>query len=261
MPPGKRQGKKVPEDQPATATVASDMAEAHTPPDLISILQHIKRRDEQRREEKRRDEQRREEERQRDEKRQQEFAALSTAFNQVTNLSAANSGVTSSSSTVSHPSSSTSPPPPRPPTHSRAPPQLEAIIIPPPPLLQPDTSYQAFRDWRRRWRDYSVMADLATLPLSKVHIQLRACLSPEMLHVLHYRLQIPDDDSTPIEDIITTLDEHFKAQTNEALRRHELFSCRQMVGERFNGFYVRIRVLCTNQESRGSGGCLHGRPR
>ena len=38
MPPGKRQGKKVPEDQPDTVTVASDMAEAHTSPDLISFL-------------------------------------------------------------------------------------------------------------------------------------------------------------------------------------------------------------------------------
>ena len=64
-----------------------------------------------------------------------------------------------------------------------------------------------------------------------------------MLHILHYRLQIPDDDSTPIENIITTLDEHFKAQTNEALRRRELFSCRQMIGERFNEFYVRVKTL------------------
>ena len=61
-----------------------------------------------------------------------------------------------------------------------------------------------------------MMTDLATLPLSKVHIQVRTCLSPEVLHTIHYRVQIPDDDSTPIEDIITTLDEYFKAQTNEA---------------------------------------------
>ena len=88
-----------------------------------------------------------------------------------------------------------------------------------------------------------MMPDLATLPLSKVHIQLRACLSHEVLHILHYRLQIPDDDSTPIENIISTLNEHVKAQTNEALRRRELFSCRQMIGEQFNEFFVRVKTL------------------
>ena len=56
-----------------------------------------------------------------------------------------------------------------------------------------------------------MMADLATLPLSKVHIQFRACLSPEVQHILYYRLQIQDDDSTPNDKIITTFDEYFKA--------------------------------------------------
>ena len=51
MAPGKRQGKKIPLDQPDTATVASDMDEAHTSPDLISLLQHMERGDELRREE------------------------------------------------------------------------------------------------------------------------------------------------------------------------------------------------------------------
>ena len=78
-----------------------------------------------------------------------------------------------------------------------------------------------------------------------------------MLHTIHYRLQIPDDDSTPIENIITTLDEHFKAQTNEALRRREVFSCRQMIGERVNEFYVRVKTRAEAVEvcTRSHAGC------
>ena len=77
MAPGKRQGKKIPLDQPDTATVASDMTEAHTPPEMISFLQHMERRDEQRREEERQgEEQRREEERQREEQRREEERQL-----------------------------------------------------------------------------------------------------------------------------------------------------------------------------------------
>ena len=62
-------------------------------------------------------------------------------------------------------------------------------------------------------------------------------------YTLHYRLQISEDDSIPIENIITTPGEYFKAQTDETLRRRELFSRRQMIGEQFNEFFVRVKNL------------------
>lgn len=39
------------------------------------------------------------------------------------------------------------------------------------------------------------------------------------------------------------LDKYYKAQTNEALRRRDLFSCRQEEGETFNDFYLRVKKL------------------
>ncbi|KAK3890324.1 hypothetical protein Pcinc_005706 [Petrolisthes cinctipes] len=149
------------------------------------------------------------------------MAALIAAVSQPVVNQTPQNVVTSQTNVL--PSSQTSVVPPTPNA------KMRPTMTPPQPLLS-DVSYQRFRDWRRRFDDYAVMTDLSTLPLGKQHIQLRTCLTPEMLHTLHYHLQVPKDDSTPITDVLATLDRHFKAQTNEALRRLELFSCRQEAG-------------------------------
>lgn len=69
------------------------------------------------------------------------------------------------------------------------------------------------------------------------------CLTPNVLHILQYRLRVPPDDTRPIDEVLDTLEGHVKAQTNEALRRRELFSCKQQVRECFNDFYVRVKTL------------------
>lgn len=120
--------------------------------------------------------------------------------------------------------------------------QIKAVIQPPAPL-QRDTTYQAFREWRRRFQDYSTMTDLEGMDLKKQYVQLRLSLSNEVVHILRYRLRLPQDDSTPINDVLDKLDSHFRAQTNEALRRRDLFSCKQEVGEPFNDFFVRVKTL------------------
>ena len=87
------------------------------------------------------------------------------------------------------------------------------------------------------------MIDLSTLTLPKQLIQLRMCLSPEMLHVLRSRLNVPDDTASSVQEVLDMLEAHVKDQTNEALRRRELFSCRQAVGEKFDEYYVRVKGL------------------
>jgi len=87
------------------------------------------------------------------------------------------------------------------------------------------------------------MIDLSTLSLEKQHIQLRMCLSPEVLHTLQYCLQLHDDNTWPISKVLDALEGHVKSQTNEALRRRDLFSCKQAAGETFNYFYVRVKSL------------------
>ncbi|MPC57133.1 hypothetical protein E2C01_051107 [Portunus trituberculatus] len=87
------------------------------------------------------------------------------------------------------------------------------------------------------------MIDLSILTLSKQLIQLRKCLSPEMLHVLRSHFNIPDDTASSVQEVLDMLEAHVKDQMNEALRRRELFSCRQAVGEKFDEYYVRVKGL------------------
>ncbi|MPC41350.1 hypothetical protein E2C01_034938 [Portunus trituberculatus] len=44
--------------------------------------------------------------------------------------------------------------------------------------------------WRRQWKDYATFTDLGNLDLPKQHIQLRMCLTLEVLHILQYRLRV-----------------------------------------------------------------------
>lgn len=140
--------------------------------DMAALIQYLRQKDELREQEA---EQRRlENERRRAEEaeaRRQEFAAFMAAF-------------------TTRPSPSPSPNGTQQLTQSNKP------VYKPPSPLQADASFQQFRDWRRRWQDYSVMTDLPTIPLAKQHIQLRTCLGPEILHILQYRLQLPQDDSS-----------------------------------------------------------------
>ncbi|KAK3876080.1 hypothetical protein Pcinc_019092 [Petrolisthes cinctipes] len=217
--------------------------------DIASLIQLILNRDERRQQDElqacREEADRRQEEADR---RQHEMAALIAAVSQPVVNQTPQNVVTSQTNVL--PSSQTNVVPP--PTPNA---KMRPTITPPQPL-QPDVSYKRFRDWRRRFHDYAVMTDLSTLPLGKQHIQLRTCLTPEMLHTLHYRLQVPKDDSTPIADFLATLDRHFKAQMNEALRRRQFDKyCRltKKAGEEsFKGGRWQSAGHVT-QDSKGSG--------
>ena len=69
------------------------------------------------------------------------------------------------------------------------------------------------------------------------------CLSPEVLHILQYRLQVTNDDTHPVTEILNALEAHVKSQTNEVLCRRDLFSGKQAAAKTFNDFYVRVKNL------------------
>ena len=80
------------------------------------------------------------------------------------------------------------------------------------------------------------MVDLGTLPRQKQLIQLRMCLSLETQRILEHTLDIPPDTGMSVDQVLDALGEHIKGLRNEALRRRELFSCKQHEGEPFSDF-------------------------
>ncbi|XP_050709713.1 uncharacterized protein LOC126994436 [Eriocheir sinensis] len=211
---------------------------------LIKFLEDRRREDEDRRRQdedrRRQDEDRRraeEAERRRveDAQRREEFRELLTAL-------------TGQQLSSTQPPERDTPPRPAQPT--------KAVIHPPPPLLS-DVNFQAFREWRRKWTDYATMIDLSTLSPPKQHIQLRMCLSSDVLHTLEYRLQVPCDNTKPVTEVLDALEAHIKSKTNEAIRRRDLFSCKQAAGETFDDFYVRVKSLAEAVDicKSGDNGC------
>ncbi|MPC42937.1 hypothetical protein E2C01_036571 [Portunus trituberculatus] len=113
----------------------------------------------------------------------------------------------------------------------------------PHPLLQSDVTFLGYKTWNRQWKDYATFTDLGNLDHPKQHIQLCICLTHEVLHILQYRLCVSPDDTRPIGQVLNALEQHVKAQTNEALRRRDLLSRKQQVEECFNDFFVRVKNL------------------
>ncbi|ROT64584.1 hypothetical protein C7M84_017473 [Penaeus vannamei] len=109
--------------------------------------------------------------------------------------------------------------------------------------LQSDVTYQLFRQWRRKFEDYSVLMGLHSLPPATQHIYLRTCVSLEVQRLLHYTLAIPPDSSMPVVQVLDALQQYFRNSQNEALRRRELLSCKQTPGEPFSAFYTRMKDL------------------
>ncbi|XP_076037654.1 uncharacterized protein LOC143023062 [Oratosquilla oratoria] len=121
------------------------------------------------------------------------------------------------------------------------PPPTQKATAQTPPPLKPDATYQLFREWKRRWQDYATMVDLYSLPHEKQLIQLRMCLTLETQRVLEHTLQIPPSTDKTVDEVVAALEVHIKGLRNEAIRRRGLLSCRQMEGETFADFYVRLR--------------------
>ncbi|XP_068245365.1 uncharacterized protein [Palaemon carinicauda] len=55
--------------------------------------------------------------------------------------------------------------------------------------------------------------------------------------------QTEDQAEDQMEEVLDTLQKHFRSLRNEAVRRRELLSCNQAVGESFTDYYARIKDL------------------
>ena len=139
---------------------------------------------------------------------------------------------TSQSQNVSH----------QPSVHSPAPPSIKPTVQPP-PLLQQDATYQVFRQWRRRFEDYFKLLGLENLQQDAQLIHLRTCISLEAQKLLNHTLNISDDTTLSIKEVLDALQKHFRDLKNEAIRRRELMSCKQAVSEPFGDYYARLKDL------------------
>lgn len=211
----------------STSPATADQSHSSQPTDLLTLVQWMEEtrlRDESRRR------QEEEERRREDNARFEQLITLLAPHKQSPTPSPSSGDTDAAAAATSQP-----------PAQPHLPPHKPAAQTPPP--LKPDATYQIFREWRRRWQDYATMVDLSSLPQDKQLIQLRMCLTLETLRVLEHTLQIPPSTDKPVHEVLDALESHIKGLRNEALRRRELLSCRQLEGESFADFYVRLRRI------------------
>ena len=93
------------------------------------------------------------------------------------------------------------------------------------------------------------MVDLSQLPREKQLIQMRMCLALETQRVLEHTLGISPSTDKSVEEVLDALQLHIRGLRNEVLRQRELLSCKQLEGESFADYYVRLRRLAEEVDS------------
>ena len=96
-----------------------------------------------------------------------------------------------------------------------------------PPPFRADATFQVFREWRRRWDDYYTMVDLSKMSREKQLIQMHMCLILNTQRLLEHTLRIPPNTDKSVDEVLNELQERITKSRNEALRRMDLFSCKQ----------------------------------
>lgn len=57
------------------------------------------------------------------------------------------------------------------------------------------------------------------------------CLTLGVLKILQYDLSLALNNKLSIKQVLDKLEQYVKARTNEALRRKDLFNCKQKMGD------------------------------
>ena len=112
-----------------------------------------------------------------------------------------------------------------------------------PSTLDIETSYSKFLGWRSSWNDYVMLQKLHQFPIEIQKAQFRSCLSEEMRNLLKCGLDIQDDCTMSIDEILNKIQAYLRQKRNVALDRVAFEERKQQVGETFDQFYVCIKKL------------------
>ena len=117
-----------------------------------------------------------------------------------------------------------------------------------PSKLLPDATFTAFKHWKRGWEDFSLTAGITALPQDHQIAYLRQALSTDMQCILRNNIGVEDDSSLPVDDIVVKIEDYFKSQRNQALRRLNYNRCRQNQGEDIMPFVARLRQTAADAD-------------
>ncbi|TRY61930.1 hypothetical protein TCAL_14929 [Tigriopus californicus] len=115
-----------------------------------------------------------------------------------------------------------------------------------PEQLTNDFTLSQFKSWKSQWRDYFVMNLMDRLPPEGQSAYLRSCISSRTLDTI--RIYMGVSVGATCVTILDSLAEYFTRQSNITLRRVEFSTCKQLEGESFEQFFVRLTLLHENSD-------------
>jgi hypothetical protein len=126
-----------------------------------------------------------------------------------------------------------------------------------PSTLDVDITYSKFRAWRNAWNDYAMLQRLEKQPMEVQKADFRCCLSEAMRLHLKCAIDIPDDNTYTVDEILDRVQDYLRQKRNVALDRVAFEERKQEAGESFDDYYVAIRKLA--EEGDLCGNCLEVR--
>ena len=127
--------------------------------------------------------------------------------------------------------------------------------------------YNAFKSWKQRWKDYSIVTKLNDESAEYKCSMLRYTFSDETQKI-YDTLGLTDDEEKDVNIIINKLETFAKGTVNETMERHIFNSRDQQDGEPFDDFLTEIKILskncnfcqeaCRAREKAKEGGKLFG---
>ena len=105
--------------------------------------------------------------------------------------------------------------------------------------------YNAFKSWKQRWKDYSIVTKLNDESAEYKCSMLRYTFSDETQKI-YETLGLTDDEEKDVNIIINKLETFAKGTVNETMERHIFNSRDQQDGEPFDDFLTEIKILSKN---------------
>ena len=117
-----------------------------------------------------------------------------------------------------------------------------------PEQLKGDANLNQFMEWRLMFDDYRKLAGLDKLPLDVQLANLRLCLDKEMREKVRISMDIPDDTTLTVDEILEAMKKFFRAQYNIILDKVNFQRTIQKDGQTFEDFYVEVQKNAARAE-------------
>lgn len=115
-----------------------------------------------------------------------------------------------------------------------------------PPILDLSVDrYAAFKMWKSRWEDFTVVTELSKKPAEFQCSMLKYAFTEETRKI-YDSLTLTEEEKNNCGAILTAMETFARGVINETLERHNFNTRKQEEGENFDDFLTDLKLLSKN---------------